>query len=79
MKIIKKCIKIPLIPKLPLFCSVLSGAFTLRPDLVVIIDWFSELGCCKNSSKGEESMKLGMMVGIDHTNKFRVVAKMNYA
>ena len=24
-------------------------------------------------------MKLGMMVGIDHTNKFRVVGKMNYA
>ena len=33
----------------------------------------------QNSSNCEESMKLGMMVGIDHTNKFRVVGKMNYA
>ena len=33
----------------------------------------------QNSSNCDKSMKLGMMVGIDHTNKFRVVAKMNYA
>ena len=39
----------------------------------------SELGCCKNSSKCEESMKLGMMVDIDHTKKFSLVSKMKYA
>ena len=33
----------------------------------------------QNSSKVDESMKFGMMVGIDHTNKFWVVAKVKYA
>ena len=40
---------------------------------------YSELGCCENSSKVDESMKFGMMVGIDHTNKFRLVGKLKYA
>ena len=39
----------------------------------------SELGCCENSSKVDESMKFGMMVGIDHTNKFRLVGMLKYA
>ena len=39
----------------------------------------SELGCCENSSKVDESMKFGMMVGIDHTNEFRLVGKVKYA
>ena len=33
----------------------------------------------QNSSKVDESMKFGMMVGIDHTNKFRLVGKLKYA
>ena len=33
----------------------------------------------QNSSNYDKSMKLGMMVGIDHTNRFRVVDKMKYA
>ena len=33
----------------------------------------------QNSSNYDKSMKLGMMVDIDHTNRFRVVDKMKYA
>ena len=39
---------------------------------------YSGLGYCKTCSNPIKSMKLGMLVGIGHRKKIRVVAKMIY-
>ena len=54
------------------------GAVTRRQGYFFLVS----LGSAEyqqNSSNYDKSMKLGMMVGIDHTNRFRVVDKMKYA